>query len=68
MSFEYQENLSKSAGERYNLKLEASSLVQCPYKYPAGDWKNDPTKWPNLQWPDVFTYLIDTPGTFLFWK
>ena len=62
MSDEYLDDLPNSAKERYHLKLTASGINQCPYKYPAGQWKNDPTEWPNIQWPDVFTYLIDTPG------
>ena len=27
-------------------------------------WKNDPTKWPDLEFPDIYVYLIETPGVF----
>jgi len=27
-------------------------------------WQNDPTTWPTLEYPEVYTYLIDTPGVF----
>ena len=62
MSYTYFETLASAAKERYLLKLSASGLTECPYKLPAGSWQNNPTRWPDLQWPDVFSYLIESPG------
>lgn len=25
---------------------------------------SDPTKWPKLQWPDIFLYLVEKPGVY----
>ncbi|KAM9343927.1 uncharacterized protein KZ484_016301 [Pholidichthys leucotaenia] len=61
MACDYIEKLDESARLRYQEKLTASGLTGCPYKLPAGKWVNDPTRWPAVQWPDVYSYLIDTP-------
>ena len=62
MSYSYLINLSGKTLERYMLKLRAVGLEDCPYKLPADKWTDDPTKWPDVQFGDVFNYLIDTPG------
>ena len=36
----------------------------CPYQIPADSWENDPTKWPALEYPDIYHYLVETPGIF----
>lgn len=36
----------------------------CPYQLPGDAWVDDPTKWPSLEWPEVYDYLINTPGVF----
>ena len=35
-----------------------------PYGIPAHEWVVDMTKWPDLQWPDIYTYLIEKPNAF----
>lgn len=32
--------------------------------WPADVWTDDPTKWPELEWPEVRDYLHKTPGIF----
>ena len=64
MAYEYSEGLDKIARERYKTKLAAAGLAICPYKLEAGQWQNDPTKWPDVQYPDIYSYLIDTPGIY----
>ena len=61
MAYDYMVNMADAAKARYNTKLECLG-IQCPYQTPAGSWTNDPTKWPELQWPEVYDYLVSTPG------
>ena len=63
MSYEYCDNLDDVASERYKVKLVASGLDMCPYKFEADRWRNDPTEWPEVSWPDIYNYLVETPGT-----
>ena len=62
MSYEYLDNLDAEAKERYRKKIELVGLNICPYKMPADAWKNNPTEWPDVEYPDVYDYLINTPG------
>ena len=64
MSYEYFDTLEDVARSRYMTKLQAVKLNECPYRLPADTWKDDPTKWPELDYPDVYDYLINTPGVF----
>ena len=48
----------------YSEKLKLVNLNLCPYQIPADSWKNDPTKWPALEYPDIYLCLVDTPGIF----
>ena len=46
-------------------KLELCGLKQiCPYQLPGDAWIDNHTKWPSLEWPEVYDYLINTPGVF----
>ena len=31
---------------------------------PEDEWIDDVSQWPSLEFGDIYTYLIDTPGTF----
>ena len=62
MSYTYFEELPADARKRYCLKLGVVGIEQCPYKYPADVWLNKPTDWPSVGYPDIYNYLIDTPG------
>ncbi|XP_076090454.1 uncharacterized protein LOC143062652 isoform X1 [Mytilus galloprovincialis] len=64
MSYNYQESLNGEALSRYQCKLDLISCKECPYKLPAGVWQNNPCKWPDVQWGDVYSYLIDSPGVY----
>jgi hypothetical protein len=59
---EYLQQDDPVAFSRYNTKLSVLGLDVCPYNMPADLWINDPTKWPDVQWPDVYHYLTETPG------
>ena len=58
------EDFLADAKIRYVKKLNACSLDICPYGLAEDWWINDPKKWPNLEWPEVYAYLVETPGIF----
>ncbi len=62
MSYEYFDVLKSEAKTRYLKKLEAVELKECPYHLPAEIWSDDPSKWPKIEYPDIYDYLINTPG------
>ena len=35
-----------------------------PYKLPEDKWVDDVSKWPPVEYPDLYTYLIEAPGEF----
>ena len=55
-------DLNSEAKERYLQKLTLCNIDTCPYLFPADAWKNYPTKWPSVEWPEVYEYLISTPA------
>ncbi len=65
MACNYYESLPVEAKARYRKKLDVIGIKECPYQLAAGYWTDDPTKWPDLQWPDIVGYMIDQPGTFV---
>lgn len=64
MAYSYFDQLDNdsSAKSRYQAKLLLINSDECSYKLPAGVWKNNPCNWPDLQFDDVYSYLIDSPG------
>ena len=66
MAFNYQETLDMKSHERYVYKLKVSNLLECPYKLPEGTWSADVTKWPNIEYPDIYEYLLNSPGKKYF--
>ena len=42
-------------------------IDSCLYENPNNDWVNDMKLWPPVTSPDVYCYLIETPGDFT-WK
>ena len=60
-------NIEEIGGEsksRYSEKLKRVNLDLCPYQISADSWKNDPTKWPALEYPNIYHYLVGSPGLF----
>ena len=64
MSCEYFNTLNDESRTRYLQKLEAVKLKEYPYRFPADTWKDNPTLWPELEYPEVYDYLINTPGVY----
>ena len=61
MSYEYFDTLSPDDKRRYSVKLGLLGLDNCPYKFPADRWINDPKQWPKIEYSDVYHYLIKSP-------
>ena len=74
MTSSYCDSLKGSDKERYERKLhclfsEASKENQPlksldPYQLNAEAWIDDPSLWPEVEFPQIYIYLIDTPGEF----
>ena len=64
MSYEYFNTLNDESRTRYLQKLETVKLKEYPYRLPADTWKDNPTLWPELEYPEVYDYLINTPGVY----
>ena len=59
------EDIGGEAKAGYYKKLKDVDLDCCrPYQIPSDSWKNDPAKCPGLEFPDIYVYLIETPGVF----
>ena len=50
----------------YRSKLSVFNCKECPYKLPAGVWEKNTCKWSDLQYGDVYSYLIENPCTLPF--
>lgn len=63
----YFHGLDSESRERYRKKLEAANLSVADDPYlPRKDveWRSDMGCWPKIEYPDIFTYFINRPGTF----
>ena len=67
--------LSKIARDRYLQNLlclynqVGDSSEDCvdrldPYQLAADQWIDDTSRWPPVEYPDLYSYLIETPGEF----
>ena len=61
--FNYQE-LSKEAKHRYNEKLDMLHLKADPYTFSYEEWSSDISLWPEVEYPDIYDYLINTPSPY----
>ena len=66
MSYSYQETLNGKSLSRYKSKFSVINCKECPYKLSAGVWENNTCKWPDLQYGDVYSYLIESSCTLPF--
>lgn len=62
MSHGYVDTLDERCRGRYRNKLAVAGLGECPYRMPGDAFTNDPTSWPEFQYGDLYTYLIESPG------
>ena len=62
MATSYIEGLDTKTRERYTNRLSVVGIEGCPYRIPGDKWINDPKGRPEVQYPDIYHYLIDNPG------
>ena len=60
----YLRSLNHKDLESYVNKLTLSDGIQLPDPYSIKDWIVDPSKWPAIEWPDIYTYLIEKPSVY----
>lgn len=65
MSSNYLSSLDYSTRTRYleKLKINGETLPD-PYSITEDQWLDDVSKWPTLEFGDLYTYLIDSVGNF----
>ena len=49
-----------NAADKENMPWEALD----PYQLRSEAWVDDPSLWPEVEFPHIYVYLIDTPGEF----
>ena len=64
MSYAYFNTLNDKSRTRYLKKVETVKHKECPDRLPADGWKDNPTVWPELEYPEVYDYLINTPNVY----
>ena len=60
----YYQELSKEAKRRYNEKLHMLHLKAEPYTFSREEWSSDISFWPEVEYPDIYNYLINTPSPY----
>jgi len=64
----YYNSLPEEAKQLYRKKLtlhldgEKTVVLPDPFACTGIEWKDDPTKWPDLQFGDMYNFLIFTTG------
>lgn len=52
----------------YERKLQiiynGADHVQDPFKKPCEEWVDDISLWPEVEFGQIYTYLVETPGKF----
>lgn len=62
---EYQPTLDYEAKKRYKEKLSLESeTLPDPYGLSEEEWFDDVTKWPTIEFGDVYNYLINSKGRY----
>ena len=51
------EDIGGEAKARYYKKLEDIDLNCCQYQIHSDPWKNDTTKWPDIEFPDIYMFI-----------
>ena len=61
----YFSSLNYTAKKRYLEKLKKGSFsVEDPFSIDDGQWLEDLSQWPELEFGDIYSYLIDTKATY----
>ena len=62
MNADYLSSLKTDSKPRYRHKLDLVGLKDCPYRLPADIWCDNPVQWPEIEYSDIYDYLINTPS------
>ena len=62
----YYTNLEESDKSNYKFKLTLATgdILPDPYSLSDSSWKDDISLLPDVQWGDIYTYLINTPSEY----
>ncbi len=63
MSLQYLKSLDTESQRRYKEKLFIEG-VEIEDPYVLSGWVDDITKWPSVEFGDIYTYLIEFPNAF----
>ena len=62
---EYYQQLTETARKRYDEKLDMIGVLCDPYaKKNQAPWSTESTTWPEVEYPDVYNYLVSTPSPY----
>ena len=60
----YCQELSKEAKRRYNENLDMLHLKANPYTFSREEWSSDISLWPEVEYLNIYNYLINTPNPY----
>jgi len=58
----YMDTLHDDALEWHKQKLKVAGLLDCPFRSLVDQWHDDPKEWPEVQYKDIYHYLVHFPG------
>ena len=61
MNADYFSSVKANSKPRYRQKLDFVGLKDCPYCLPANIWCDNPVQWPEIEYPNIYDYVINTP-------
>ena len=62
----YFSSLNYTAKKHYLEKLKKGGcILEDPFSIDNGQWSEDLSQWPELEFGDIYEYLIDTKGTYV---
>ena len=59
----YYQELTKEAQHQCNEKLDILHVAD-PYTFSHEQWSSDISLWPEVEYPDIYIYLINTPSPY----
>lgn len=61
---EFVNKLSETDRNGYLLRLKTTNLKQLPAPFGITEWMDNEKLWPQLEWPSIYTYLIEKPCVY----
>lgn len=53
-----------AAAYKEKLLLSSGDYLPDPYSVADSQWSCDVSLWPKLEWPDIYTYLVERPSVY----